>query len=310
MSVGFLVFHVISVSSALGVVIALGAMYRISGARGLPSLTFAFLFQAASYGLGIILFWGGTRVPVIAGGAAEKGLLSLKFVLQSAVTIWFPLAARGLLQIPLSGKGKALLVAFISVCACALAAFWILPSSSLGAALAVLGIFTLVAYALSMAYAISLPLRRSERIPERYRRPVRILSIVFLVLVESMMAQDAVIVLGAPFPPGLLDGACFLALSLAILVFCLDILLSRAQLTGPLPDWREFGLAHGLTERELDVLSGLLRGSRYKEIALRLSISLDTVKTHAGRVYRKSGVVSRTQLRYLCRIDDARMGGR
>ena len=310
MAVGFLVFHVVCLSSALGVVIALGAMYRISGAKGLPSLTLAFLFQALSYGVGIGLFWGGTRVLVIVGGIGEKGLLTLKFVLQSSVTIWFPLAARGLLSMPLTRAAKAVLGAFTALCVCALAAFWSLPARSEAAGVAVLGVFTLVTYALSMAYAISLPLRRATRIAERYRAPVRVLSIVFLVLVESMMVQDAAIVLGAPLPPGLLDGVCFLALSLTILIFCLDVLLHRAKLSGPLPGWREFGMAHGLTDREQDVLAGLLRGARYKEIALGLSISLDTVKTHAGRVYRKSGVVSRSQLRYLCRMDDSARGAR
>jgi DNA-binding CsgD family transcriptional regulator len=128
--------------------------------------------------------------------------------------------------------------------------------------------------------------------------------VLFLVLVEAMIVQDIAIILGAPLPQGLLDGASFLGLSIAILVFCLDILLSWAKAIGLLPGWREFGLAKGLTDRELDVLGGLMKGGTYKEIARRLSISLDTVKTHFGRVYRKSGVVSRSQLRYLCRSDD------
>jgi DNA-binding CsgD family transcriptional regulator len=305
-AVGFLVFHVVCLSSALGVVIALGAMYRMSGAKGLPSLTLAFLSQALSYGVGIVLLSGGTPVPVIVSGVGLKGILTLKFILQSSVTIWFPLAARGLLSMPVTSAARAALGAFTALCVGALAAFWSLPAPAEAAGVAVLGIFTFATYALSMAYAISLPLRRPGRIPERYRGPVRLLSIIFLVLVESMMVQDAAIVLGAPLPPGLLDGACFFALSVTILIFCLDVLLHRAKLLGPLPGWREFGLAHGLTDREQDVLVGLLKGSRYKEIALGLSISLDTVKTHAGRVYRKAGVASRAQLRYICRLDDTR----
>lgn len=305
MPVGYLIFHAVCVSSALGVLIALGAMYRISGTKGLPSLTLAFLSQLMSYTLGIALVWGGTRIPLIQGGLQEKILLTIKFVLQSSVTLLFPIAARGLLTLAPTRGARTVLWSFISTCALALAIFWVLPARLEPIALTALGIFSLVTYALSMAYSISLPLRRSKLITARYRRPVRVLAIVFLVLVESMMVQDAAIIVGAPLPPGLLDGACFLALSITILVFCLDILLSRAKISGPLPGWREFGLSHGLTDRELDILAGLLRGSRYKEIAQRLSISLDTVKTHAGHVYRKSGVASRTQLRYLCRLDDA-----
>jgi DNA-binding CsgD family transcriptional regulator len=299
-----IIFHVACISSATGALIAAVAIYRAFRPAGLVFLILAFLSQVSSYTLGVILIYGGTHVPVLTGGTAEKALLTLKFLLQGSAALWFPLAARGLLSVPLAGRARAILWAFIAVNALCVVLYWFHPGISEEGVLTAAGIFSLLTYAFSLMYSISLPLRFSDRIPSRYRSSVRGLSVFFLVLVGAMIVQDVALILGAPLPQGLLDGAAFLGLSIAILVFCLDVLLSRATAMGLLPGWREFGLEKGLTDRELDVLAGLIRGDSYKEIARRLSISLDTVKTHVGRVYRKSGIASRSQLRYLCRPED------
>lgn len=49
-----------------------------------------------------------------------------------------------------------------------------------------------------------------------------------------------------------------------------------------------------LTERERHVLHELAQGYRYKEIADRLGISMDTVRTHVRNLYEKLQVSSRT----------------
>ncbi|MFN6117718.1 MAG: response regulator [Flavobacteriales bacterium] len=49
-----------------------------------------------------------------------------------------------------------------------------------------------------------------------------------------------------------------------------------------------------LTERERQVLDQLAQGYRYKEIAVRLSVSVDTVRTHVRNLYEKLHVSSRT----------------
>ena len=48
-----------------------------------------------------------------------------------------------------------------------------------------------------------------------------------------------------------------------------------------------------LTDRELEVLQGVARGERSKEIALRLGISERTVKAHLASIYNRLGVDSR-----------------
>lgn len=58
-----------------------------------------------------------------------------------------------------------------------------------------------------------------------------------------------------------------------------------------------------LTEREQQVLASLAEGLAYKEIADRLKISFETVRTHVRSIYEKLHVHSRTEavLKYLGR---------
>ena len=51
----------------------------------------------------------------------------------------------------------------------------------------------------------------------------------------------------------------------------------------------------GLSEREMEVLELVAGGKSNKEIAQRLSVSPNTVKTHLGNVYGKLGARRRTE---------------
>ncbi|NWG93190.1 MAG: response regulator transcription factor [Parvularculaceae bacterium] len=53
--------------------------------------------------------------------------------------------------------------------------------------------------------------------------------------------------------------------------------------------------ALGVTDREYDVLTLLAEGGTNKEIARRLDVSPNTVKTHTARLYEKLDVGRRTQ---------------
>jgi DNA-binding NarL/FixJ family response regulator len=50
-----------------------------------------------------------------------------------------------------------------------------------------------------------------------------------------------------------------------------------------------------LTSREKEILKNLSEGLRYKEIAAKLKISIETVRSHARRIYEKLHVQSRTE---------------
>ncbi|MGK2852245.1 MAG: response regulator [Candidatus Limnocylindrales bacterium] len=66
-----------------------------------------------------------------------------------------------------------------------------------------------------------------------------------------------------------------------------SIVLARARQEQP--------LASMLTERELQVLQLVSRGSRTKEIAADLSVSTRTVEAHITSIFNKLGVSSRTE---------------
>jgi DNA-binding CsgD family transcriptional regulator len=53
-------------------------------------------------------------------------------------------------------------------------------------------------------------------------------------------------------------------------------------------------VALGISERELEVLHEIAAGHSNKEIAQRLSVSPNTVKTHVARLYEKLGAKRRT----------------
>jgi DNA-binding NarL/FixJ family response regulator len=55
------------------------------------------------------------------------------------------------------------------------------------------------------------------------------------------------------------------------------------------------GSAPALTEREMQVLTGMSRGRSNNEIGKELFLSEDTVKTHARRLFRKLGAADRAQ---------------
>jgi DNA-binding CsgD family transcriptional regulator len=55
------------------------------------------------------------------------------------------------------------------------------------------------------------------------------------------------------------------------------------------------GIETDLSSRELEVLLNVANGLSNKEIAEKLFVSLNTVKTHTANIYSKLGVKSRTQ---------------
>jgi DNA-binding NarL/FixJ family response regulator len=74
--------------------------------------------------------------------------------------------------------------------------------------------------------------------------------------------------------------------------------LSDAVWRRPVPAPRSVegaSAAPALTEREMQVLTGMSRGRSNSEIGKELFLSEDTVKTHARRLFRKLGAADRAQ---------------
>ena len=75
----------------------------------------------------------------------------------------------------------------------------------------------------------------------------------------------------------------------------LPVLMQRISAASPAHSARLDDKAGGLTRREVEVLHLIVEGLSNKEIAERLRISLDTVKSHVQHVIQKLGVSDRTQ---------------
>ena len=70
--------------------------------------------------------------------------------------------------------------------------------------------------------------------------------------------------------------------------------LSLLQKSGSKEDTPD-SIDYKLTQREMDVLSGLVKGLSYKMIADSCGISYETVRTHMRKIYSKLHVVSMTE---------------
>ena len=80
----------------------------------------------------------------------------------------------------------------------------------------------------------------------------------------------------------------------ATVVYALSDGLSRRSVPAPRNN-ESSTTAPPLTEREMQVLTGMSRGRSNAEIGKELYLSEDTVKTHARRLFRKLGAADRAQ---------------
>ncbi len=86
-----------------------------------------------------------------------------------------------------------------------------------------------------------------------------------------------------------LIAAAFLALGIFI-----GVRVFAGPKAGPFDGNPQAVTSLGISPRELEVLKELAAGRSNKEIARRLEVSPNTVKTHVGRLYEKLGAERRT----------------
>jgi DNA-binding NarL/FixJ family response regulator len=79
-------------------------------------------------------------------------------------------------------------------------------------------------------------------------------------------------------------------------VFSGELWLDRATLMKLLASMRHHERSAGLAKREKEIVFHICQGYRNKEIADKLHISEQTVKSHCNRIYKKLGVSDRLQL--------------
>nr|WP_319474611.1 LuxR C-terminal-related transcriptional regulator [uncultured Sphaerochaeta sp.] len=93
-----------------------------------------------------------------------------------------------------------------------------------------------------------------------------------------------------------------LSTALFILAWCVNDVfiflkeLSEATTAEETDRWSSFCESYSLTAREQEIVSNLVQGLSYKEIADRLSISPRTVETHVYRIFKKCSVSNKIEL--------------
>ncbi|MFZ5906222.1 MAG: LuxR C-terminal-related transcriptional regulator [Nitrospirota bacterium] len=75
-----------------------------------------------------------------------------------------------------------------------------------------------------------------------------------------------------------------------------ELWLDRQMLTKILTAAKSRDKSRNLAKREQEIIMHICQGYRNKEIAQKLNISEQTVKSHCNRIYRKLGVSDRLQL--------------
>lgn len=124
----------------------------------------------------------------------------------------------------------------------------------------------------------------------------------------ALAALDALTARGVPLlVPAWVDSGAFLALNAALFAriasgprgLARSVPPTPGQRSAPEVDETRFDgrcAAFGLSRREIEVASLLISKSSYKDVAAALCISIDTVKSHAKSLYRKTKAKNRFDL--------------
>ncbi len=305
MPLGILLLNVVSVSTSLGALVALAVLYAHLRSRGVLLLAAAVLCLTVDYALGLVIFaspesplWLGFHgIPV--AGKTDALLLGLKGICQVGVLLTAPLAVLSLFgrkpSSALRWAGAGLALAALATSFCFLAGLFPRAWDVLAAVLAVPG------YTAYVACFVILARYRSAARPGLSRGIVRATLFAFSFCVPVLLANDVLAFTGIGVFLLPTDALGFLVLSGGALVCSLFVLLGGRRRPAPV-DIDAFCAEHDLSVREREVLLVLADGLRYKQIAEKLCISLDTVKSHVSRIYRKTAAADRTDLLYRIRL--------
>jgi DNA-binding CsgD family transcriptional regulator len=158
-------------------------------------------------------------------------------------------------------------------------------------------------YAVMELAAITL-LRKKDIISGKLKKALTAMSWFFtLFVIPSMFIEDLVSLYYGMLIYNIFEAFGFLSLMTTILIsgiYFLSVYKRNALDTISLLDVSE---KYGLTQREMEVLNELVATASvsYKDIALKLNISPETVKSHVSKIYKKLGVSAKQELKYKIR---------
>ena len=170
--------------------------------------------------------------------------------------------------------------------------------------------------------------REPQRYDENFYRVFHRLLIFTLIMALAILSEDTLVIFRFDAYGTVhlkinnrswTENILFIGLALYSIKYTLAVLSSTEVLIFPSPSptpevalkpASAFGLAHGLTERECDILVRLLEGDSPQKIGEDLTIAPGTVKTHVHNIYQKMDVAKREQLmakyqKYMGELSDA-----
>jgi len=285
------ILNLFSLSTSFGALVVLGVLFIWLRKRGILFLFLTIFFLTASYGTGLWTFLSisGLGVPNVR----NITLLSYEFTLLNLLSTAADLLLLLIIPlIPQSFFGRKerwiwfVLIPFILI-------GYLLPLRAF-----VIGGARLFGYILVFLYGMSAPLRWRNSIPERIRKAARSILVYFTFFHFPLMILEDILMNTGKLPlSNTVEALGFFGLTTSIIIISL-LYMIRGQDTS-VASLEKFGLNCGLTGRELEIMPLLAEGQAYKEIAGSLNISLDTVKTHASSIYRKTGTPGKQALKYL-----------
>jgi len=172
-----------------------------------------------------------------------------------------------------------------------------LPESSYSLRL-ILFLLRMALYVVLMEYAILLPLFQKDRIWQPMQKAIMIFSGFFgFLCFPLMMMEDLFYLLKGGGVSNLFEAFSFLILTSGILVFSILFGLKYPATGKEKQRAEDFFRKQQLTGREREVCLYLMQNLSYKEIAEKLHISTETVKSHSKNIYKKGQFKNKQDLR-------------
>lgn len=302
MSLFHWVLNFFSLSTSFGALVVLAVLFIWLRKRGILFLFLTIFFLTASYGTGLWTFLSISGLD--APNVRDATVLSYDFTLLNLSSMAADLLL--ILIIPLIPQSffgrKERWIWFVLIPLILLGYLLpLIPAENWSSGTFrsfVIGGARLFGYIFVFLYGMSAPLRWRNSIPERIRKAVLSILVYFTFFHFPMMILEDILMISGKLPIyNTVEALGFLGLTTSTIIVSLLYMIRGQEPSGA--SLEKFGFDCRLTGRELEIMPLLAEGQAYKEIAGTLNISLDTVKTHASNVYRKTGTPGKQALRYL-----------
>lgn len=218
------------------------------------------------------------------------------FVIGSSITVFFstgllPLTM-DLLQVSQKSKLRLIPPGYAVLCLCLyILGEFIIPFGSINFVENILGIW--LPSCVSIIMAVIFRKRYSSGIFKQEKKLIVILALVNLIF---FILSFFFPVLSMIFPFIAIICFCLIALSVSFRHFFLTPHVKEGE---TLP--QSFIESYSLTPRETQIICAILGGKTNKELSDMFFVSLKTIETHLGNIYRKTGVKNRLELFSLLR---------